>query len=313
MKNLRILSLMSVLLFTAFTFTSCSKDEDDPMPTNNNMSKSIVETATSDAQFSILVDALVRANLVDALNGAGPFTVFAPTNQAFEQLFAELGVSSINEVPMEILTPVLLYHVVSAKATSADLSTGYINTISNATQDGLGIVAYISTEGGVMINNSVKVTTADIMATNGVIHVIDKVMLPPTVVDIAIANSAFSILVEAVVKAGLVDALKAAGPFTVFAPTNDAFEALFATLGVGGVADLTAEQLTPILLYHVVPDNVISTEVSTGMVPTLNTEAMIDITVDNMGVMLDNSAKVTAVDIQANNGVIHVIDKVILP
>jgi len=146
-----------------------------------------------------------------------------------------------------------------------------------------------------------------------VVHVIDKVILPPTVVDIALQNSNFSTLVAALVKAGLVEALSAAGPYTVFAPTNAAFDAAFVALGVSGLDDLSAEALTPILLYHVVPDNVLASEVTTGMVPTLNTESNISITVSDMGVMLDNSANVVATDVQGSNGIIHVIDSVILP
>ena len=142
---------------------------------------------------------------------------------------------------------------------------------------------------------------------------IDEVIVPPTVVDFALTNPNFSILVEAVVKAGLVEALSVPGPFTVFAPTNDAFEALFAELNVTGINDLSAEALTPILLYHVVADNVTSSEVTAGKVPTLNTEASIDIAVDSRGVILNGETSVIAVDVQGTNGVIHVIDKVLLP
>jgi transforming growth factor-beta-induced protein len=143
--------------------------------------------------------------------------------------------------------------------------------------------------------------------------VIDKVLLPPDVVDMAINNKSFSILVEAVVKAGLVDALKADGPFTIFAPTNAAFDALFADLGVNGIADLTADQLTPILLYHVVSGNVRAEDVSSGMVPTLNPDAMLSIEVSQSGVRINESVNVVATNVQGTNGVIHVIDKVLLP
>jgi transforming growth factor-beta-induced protein len=145
-----------------------------------------------------------------------------------------------------------------------------------------------------------------------VIHKIDAVLLPPTVVDLAIANSDFSTLVAAVVKADLVDALSADGPFTVFAPTNAAFDALFIDLGVTGIDDLTADALTPILLYHVVGANVRSDQVTTGSVPSLN-GANIEIVVDDMGVTLNGTANVIAVDVQGTNGVIHAIDQVILP
>jgi transforming growth factor-beta-induced protein len=131
-----------------------------------------------------------------------------------------------------------------------------------------------------------------------------------TVVEIAVSNPDFSILVEAVSKAGLVDALSAEGPFTVFAPTNDAFKSLFSQLGVSGIKDLTAEQLTPILTYHVVSGKVMSTDLSNASVATLNGQKIkIDL---SSGVKI-NDSKVVAADIEGKNGVIHVIDSVLLP
>jgi transforming growth factor-beta-induced protein len=131
-----------------------------------------------------------------------------------------------------------------------------------------------------------------------------------TVVDIAVSNPDFSILVEAVTKAGLAGALSAEGPFTVFAPTNEAFKALFKQLGVGGVKDLTAEQLTPILTYHVVSGKVMSTDLTNTSVATLNGQKIkIDL---SKGVKI-NDSKVTTADISGKNGVVHVIDKVLLP
>ncbi|MBU2649393.1 MAG: fasciclin domain-containing protein, partial [Bacteroidetes bacterium] len=292
---------------------SCDKDDDnDVQPAPVPQEKTVVDVAVNDNNFSILVEALQKANLVQALEGAGPFTVFAPTNDAFNQLFNALGVSGINDLTAETLTPILLYHVLGVKAESGSLNSGYFETLNTFGPDGNSVQLYVNVSKGVVLNGNTNVTAADVMASNGVIHVIDRVLLPPTVVDLAISNTTFSILVEAVVKAGLVDALNAPGPFTVFAPTNDAFQALFSVLGVSGIADLTAEQLTPILLYHVANGNVRSDMVSTGVIPSLN-GANINVEVGSMGVVLNGSAKVIAVDVQGANGVIHVIDQVILP
>jgi transforming growth factor-beta-induced protein len=131
-----------------------------------------------------------------------------------------------------------------------------------------------------------------------------------TVVQIAASNADFSILVEAVTKAGLAGALSAEGPFTVFTPTNDAFKALFKQLGVGGVKDLTAEQLTPILTYHVVSGKVMSTDLSNTSVATLNGQ---NIKIDISNGVKINDSKVTKADISGTNGVVHVIDRVLLP
>lgn len=316
-------------------FTSCKKDDDvtpEPMP---ETSKSIVEIATTTDDFSILTEALVKADLVSALQGDGPFTVFAPTNSAFNMLFNDLGVNGVEDLSAETLRPILLYHVVAAETQSTDITTGYYESLNTNSADNKSVKLYIQADNqkaaltrgsdaqtgeiksklaqSVMINGGTSVVTADVQATNGVIHIIDKVLLPPTVVDFAISNPSFSILVDAVVKAGLVDALSAAGPFTVFAPTNDAFEALFAQLGVSGIADLSAEALTPILLYHVLGDNVISSEVAAGSFSTLNPDAMLNIDIMNSSVMLNENTTVIAVDVQAANGVIHVIDNVLLP
>ncbi len=313
MKNLLSkLTLIALVCSTSLVFTSC-EEETDGAETTNPINKSIVQIASDDANFSILVEALVKADLVTALEAEGPYTVFAPTNDALEALFTKLGVSGINDLSAEALAPILLYHVVGGDIRAANLTNGYVTTMSTSTPDNMGSSVLVNIDNGVMLNSASSVTTADLVGTNGVIHVIDEVIIPPSIVDLALSNDNFSILVEALLKADLVDALNGDGPFTVFAPTNAAFEALFQDLMVDGIADLSAEALTPILLYHVVADNVNSSEVATGMVPTLNTDAELDIKVSNMGVMVDDVASVVVVDVQGSNGVIHAIDRVVLP
>lgn len=303
-----------LMMAAVVVLASCKKDDDEDMmssPTPLPETKNIVETAVADPQFSILVEAVTKAGLADALQANGPFTVFAPTNDAFNMLFDQLGVNGVEDLTAEQLAPILLYHVVSGKVMAADVTTGYIPTLN--TYAGYSVVLLADISKGAQLNGNTNITATDIMASNGVIHVIDKVLLPPDVVDIAIDNSNFSTLVEAVSKAGLVEALKAEGPYTVFAPTNAAFDALFSQLQISGIADLSAEDLTPILLYHVVSGNVRAADVSSGMVPTLKTDAMIDIMVSEMGVKLNGKSNVIATDVQSTNGVVHVIDAVLLP
>lgn len=133
------------------------------------------------------------------------------------------------------------------------------------------------------------------------------------IVEIAVADERFSILVQAVVKADLAEALSAEGPYTVFAPTDDAFKALFAELGVSGIDALTKDQLTPILLYHVVNGKVMAKDVKSGTVPTLNKMASLEIEASNKGVSINKTSNVIITDVEANNGVIHVIDQVLIP
>jgi transforming growth factor-beta-induced protein len=434
-----ILTLMAVFAIGIFTLTSCKKDDDNSGNTMNETSKSITKTALNDPQFSILVQALTKADLANTLDQSGNFTVFAPTNTAFNALFTQLGVTGIDQLSADALRPILLYHVLGTKAISSGLKSGYVSTMSPASGGkylslqvdvmsgvklnnmanvtkadvmasngvihiidkvllpptvadlavanssfttlvsaltGAGLVTtlsnpsgtftvfaptndafaklstvpsdlkpillyhvlgstvysdqvntgfvkslstymgypmdmYINTASGVKINNTANVVMADVVGTNGVIHVIDKVLLPPTVVDIALSNSNFSTLVSAVVKAGLVETLSAAGPYTVFAPTNDAFQMLFSELGVMGINDLTADQLTPILLYHVVAGNNVSSGLTDGSIPTVQGSA-IDVKVGK-GLVLNGNTNVIVADVQGSNGVIHAIDKVLLP
>ncbi len=287
-----------------FTLSSCEKEEE--MTPINEMT--IAQYASTESNFSILVQALSKAGLVNVLNGEGNFTVFAPTNEAFNALFTQLGVSGIQDLSAEALTPILLYHVLGEEKKSNMLTEGYYSTLSSS--QGSYSSLKVGLTGGVKLNKETTVIAADVDVINGVIHAIDKVLLPPTVVDHAINNEAFSILVQAVVKAGLVETLKGAGPFTIFAPTNDAFQALFTALGVSGVNDLTAEQLTPILLYHVVSGNVRSNQLTAGSVATLN--GNIDVTLTPTP-RINGTADIVATDVQAANGVIHVIDEVLLP
>lgn len=294
----------ALLMVGVLFFSSCNNDDE----VENMSEKNVVEVAANAGQFTILIEAVQKAGLAEALSTTENITVFAPTDAAFKALLTELGASSLDDIPLADLTNILLYHVIGSKAMSTDLKSGYFPTLSKSA--GNSISMYISVEGGVSINKNTKVTAADIAAKNGVIHVVDKVILPPSVVNIALDNDNFSILVQAVVKAGLVDALSGTGPFTVFAPTNAAFTALFAQLGISGIDNLTAEQLTPILTYHVVSGNVLSTALSNGQVPTLSGKSL---NVNISGVVKVNDSEVVAANIQGSNGVVHVINKVLLP
>lgn len=298
--------ILGIAVMTGLLFlTSCESESDDMTPMED---MTIAQYASLDENFSTLVQALSKAGLVNVLNGAGNFTVFAPTNAAFDQLFNQLGITGIADLSADALTPILLYHVLGEEKKSMDLSSGYFSTLSPAQNSYLSL--RISLDGGVKLNSETNVIAADVDVKNGVIHVIDKVLLPPTVVDQALSNDSFSILVQAVLKAGLVETLNGDGPFTIFAPTDAAFEALFTQLGISGVEELSAEQLIPILTYHVVSGNIRSDELSAGTVATLNGNIEISLIPSPT---INSTSNIIATDVQALNGVIHVIDEVLLP
>jgi transforming growth factor-beta-induced protein len=267
----------------------------------------IVDVAAGNPNFSTLVAAVTKAELVEALKGPGPFTVFAPTNAAFDALFAQLGVSGVDALSKEQLTPILLYHVLGQEVPSSALKAGQTATTLQG-----GLVTILKGEGKVTVNG-INIVIPDVEASNGVIHAIERVLLPNDLVAVASSTPRLSTLVQAVAKAQLVDALRAKGPFTVFAPTNAAFNTLFVQLGIKGIEDLTKEQLTPILLYHVLGGAVLSTDLSDGLTaPTLLEGNRITVSINGSNVRIDGN-NVAATDVAATNGVVHVLDKVLMP
>jgi transforming growth factor-beta-induced protein len=273
----------------------------------------IVEIAVADGRFNTLVAAVQAAGLVDALNSEGPLTVFAPTDDAFAALPEGTVEALLEDIPT--LTDILLYHVVAGKAMAADV----VELTSVTTLDGKDVSIMVE-DGAVFLNETVQVIITDIEAANGVIHVIDAVLLPPeeemdaemgTIVDVAVADGRFTTLVAAVEAAGLVDALSGDTPLTVFAPTDDAF----AALPEGTIDALLADipTLTNILLYHVVQGKVMAADVVNLEFATTLEGANITISVVDDGVFLNDTVQVIITDVEAANGVIHVIDAVLLP
>jgi len=278
-----------------------------PEPTATEAPQTIVDIAVSAGNFTTLVAALEAAGLVETLQGAGPFTVFAPTDEAFAKLPEGTVEELLKPENKDQLVQILTYHVVAGNVMAADAAK--LNSADTVAM----LPVTIKTEmDKVMINNA-TVAQADIVASNGVIHVIDTVLLPPSdIVDTAIADGRFTTLVAAVQAAGLVDTLKGEGPFTVFAPTDDAF----AKLPAGTVESLllpeNKEQLAGILTYHVVAGQVMAADVVTlTSADTVNGQPVM-VKVED-GKVYINDAEVIITDILTSNGVIHVIDQVILP
>ncbi len=284
--------------------------------------KSIVDIAASDERFSTLVTAIKAAGLVDTLKGEGPFTVFAPTNDAFAALPAGTLDSLLKPENKQQLTDILLYHVVPGKVMASDVAA-LDGKMADTALKGKQIA--IKTDmGNVYLNDKVKVIATDIEASNGVIHVIDSVLLPPAdetasstqpkdIVDTAVADGRFKTLVAAVQAAGLVDTLKGAGPFTVFAPTDDAFAALPAGTLDTLLKPENKQKLIDILTYHVVPGKVMAADVvKLTKAPTVLGKD-INIKVQDGKVILNDKVQVILTDIETSNGVIHVIDGVLLP
>jgi uncharacterized surface protein with fasciclin (FAS1) repeats len=298
MKN-RIINISVALLLSIFIFNAC--DDDDPTPVTPT-EPDIVDIASDNENFSVLTDALVQTGLTDALAGPGPFTVFAPTDEAFAPV-SEV-VAGLSE---DQLTDVLEYHVLAAQVASTDLQPEQI--VSGLNDEDLFITF---SDGTVSINNGAVVADADIMASNGIIHAVDGVLLPDaygTLVDNAQKRYFLTELVNAVVDAGLAETLSDPdAEYTVFAPTNEAFEAI-----ADVAADLTPEELADILLYHVVEGSIESGDLQPSQTVTTLNGAEITITSGDEGAFINGDTEITRVDAVGTNGVFHVIDSVLLP
>jgi len=266
----------------------------------------IIATAMGNKDFSTLVTAIKAADLVEALQGPGPFTVFAPTNAAFAKVDPKTLDSLLKNKPL--LQGVLKYHVVSGRALAADV----VKQNAWATLAGQRIDVKAA-DGKVMSDNAIA-TSTDIKCSNGVIHVIDSVIMPSTIDIVATALQAgkFKTLCAAVEAAGLASTLQGEGPFTVFAPTDEAF----AKLPPGTVENLLKPEnkgkLTALLTYHVVPGRVFSDKVVASKALKTVQGQEIAISVKDGKAMADK-AMIVKTDIDASNGVIHVIDSVLMP
>ena len=328
--NQQLKALLFSTLLGIFFLTGC--DEKDPFDSGSPVPapKSIVDIVTGDRNFSRLAQAVTRANLTGALGGAA-LTVFAPSNAAFAA--AGLDSATIAKTDPAALSAILRYHVLGSAVRSSDLQTG-INR-ETATLNGAAYVSKFDFGTPAVAVNGVRATLLDVAATNGVVHVVDNLLMPPTgsIMDVVRSNPNFTFLLAAVTRANLATALSGAGPLTVFAPSNDAFISTtpFKTLAQINAADPAA--LAAILTYHVTPGRVFTTNfvpeaypVSGGIVvssdakkpgkiPTLSGKTINisgDLKLTGLGNGTDAST-VTRANMLVSNGVIHIIDRVLLP
>jgi transforming growth factor-beta-induced protein len=318
-------TLLSVVLTASMILAACAPATPAPtaeplpepttvpteVPAPVEMPKTIVDIAVADGRFTTLVAAVQAAGLVETLSGEGPFTVFAPTDDAFAKLPAGTVEALLKDIPA--LKDILLYHVVSGKVMAADVVT------LESADTVLGKPVSIKVDMGNVYVNEAQVIITDIEASNGVIHVIDTVLLPPAeeammekdIVDTAVADGRFTTLAAALTAAELIDTLKGEGPFTVFAPTDDAFAKLPAGTVEALLKDLPA--LKDILLYHVVSGEVLAETVVTLTSADTVLGKPVSIKVMDGKVYLNDTVEVIITDVKASNGVIHVIDAVLLP
>ena len=308
------------MLLFAVSVISVSCKDDDPVV---EQPSSIYAIASADADLSNLKAALDRAGLSATLDGTGDFTVFAPSNAAFGAFLTTNGFANLNAVPIPLLKEILLNHVLATKVMAAQVTTGYVSTLAKGSASSTrNLSMFINTASGVKINGVSNVTATDISASNGVVHKVDAVIGLPTIVTHAVANPNFSILVSALTRPDQPNFVSilggtASSPFTVFAPTNTAFTSLLAELGLASLAAVPQATLENALKYHVVAGaNVASTDITNNMNVITFQGGTFKITTTG-GVKITDAnnriSNVIATDVQCSNGIIHAIDKVLLP
>jgi uncharacterized surface protein with fasciclin (FAS1) repeats len=297
---------------------SCD-DNDDNMMTE----KTTYELVSSDSNLSSLKAAIDKAGLSATLNQSGTFTLFAPTNAAFATFLQANGYASLNDVPTAALKTLLMNHVLNSEVKAAAISTGYVSTLAMGSASSTRPISmFINTNGGVKINGVSNVVATDIDANNGVIHKVDAVIGLPTIVTHATANPQFTSLVSALTRSDMPNFVgilsgTANSPFTVFAPTNTAFSSLLTEIGAANLAAIPKTTLENTLKYHVVTGaNVGSNNLTNNMmVPTFQGGSF-KITTTGGAKITDNNNRVSNIivtDVQCSNGIIHAIDKVLLP
>lgn len=290
------------LFLSIFSIASC--DDDDPIidvqPTQN-----IVQIAQANG-FTSLAAALTKAGLVDELQSDTKFTVFAPTNAAFDALLSTIGQTSIDDIPASVLEEILLYHVVSGEVPSSAIATGEVATLN-------GLNVTLATTGGITVNGANVINPFDVEATNGYVHTIDQVLIPSSiapfvnsVLEPAYFSETFTTLIAAAVKADVVETLLNTPNLTIFAPTNDAFS----SAGIDP-ATIDATTLASVLTYHVVGAKVLSNGIPRKATTVNGNEIYFSLVAE--GNFVNGNTKIVAVDIESGSGVVHVIDNVLLP
>lgn len=321
MKIISKFQKIALVAFVAFSFYACSDDDDagDVIEPSNT----IADFVANNDDYSSLAAALEVTGLDATLGGSSNYTVFAPNNAAFNAFLSDNGFGSLDEVPEDVLTEVLMNHVQQGEIMSGDLSTGYITSMATGSASGENLSMYINTDDGVWINGVSEVTDADNEVDNGVIHAVDAVIGLPDITTFATADPTFDILVQALTREEdfpFVETLQmtdAPAPFTVFAPTNDAFAAFLEEMEFEDLNAIPSDVLASTLSYHVITEaNVREEDLSDDMMVETYETGSITINLGDDATITDENgrtATIIATNVQANNGVIHVLDTVLLP
>tara|TARA_S200000501_G_scaffold371185_1_gene413757 strand:- start:62 stop:1048 length:987 start_codon:yes stop_codon:yes gene_type:complete len=319
------------ILFLSLFIISCDDDNESDLCCAGS---SVVDLSSQNENLSTLVSALQLTGLDDVLSSPGAFTVLAPSNEAFDSFLNNIDAISLDDIPLDILSNVLLNHVIVGRFESNMLSNGYASSLALSSASDSNMSIYVNVDNGVKFNGTSTLTSADIIASNGVVHIVDQVIGLPSVVTFALADPNFENLVQALIREDLTQSFvellstpmgSVPTPLTVFAPVNNAFQNLIEELEVASLNDIDEPTLSAVLTYHVLGDlNQRSSNLFNGtiLITLLDQYApgegnlIFNFADNGQGMLTDNNGRtsnIVAVDIQADNGIIHAIDAVVLP
>ncbi len=302
---LRKLTFLVGILFSLTIMQACNIEGD--LPPENEVN--LFGTAEVIPELSIFAEAVELALLSEPLGSLGPFTIFAPNNDAFRVLFSEVGVNNIRQVPPDVLQSLLLYHIVNGRLLSKNITEGELQTFLPETS-----LTISGSGNNIRINEEVSIVRRDIEATNGMIHMVDAVIFPPSnnIME-ALENNGKTIFVQLMIASGLAETLANDGPFTVFAPSNAAFERYLEDNLITGTDFLESPLLQSILSYHISEGILSSQSFTVGPLETINDMPFYFSEAINGNLWLNGIAGITGTNINADNGIIHVIDYVLTP
>ncbi len=305
------LKFISLAYLTVVLLASCKKDYEPQL--NSSADKNIAANIAASADFSIMDEAIKKAGLQEMLEGTEDLTLFAPSNSAFETYFYQIGAEGLSDIAEEDLRSLLLNHLVTGKLMTSAMSKGYINSLNRSAPGNNATTLYISNTDPFIIDGSRKITIPDIACNNGIIHGIDKVIRPESLIDHIINNPDFSMLIQLVLSSGMSDTLVSDGPFTILAPSNAVFQAAMDSMGITTLDPSLLQQLAPLALYHVVQGNYPVNDLPQGSLESMLTGFNLIFDKSSEQVLINNTVKITTPDIQATNGVIHIVDGFCIP
>lgn len=310
MNGIRYL-YVSVFICLMIFYSSCA-DEGDPVDPTELSTFFVIDAIDSEVSLGLLAEAIDHAGLRELLSNESTYTFFAPSNDAL-RIFMDLqGVSEIENLDKDILQNILLYHLIWGASLEEDLITDYVETWSTNSPDESYVSMYINASANVVLNKTSDIILNNIEAENGVLHIIDEVLNLPTIENVISDNEEFSVLLSVIKRLDLDEKMRSNQVLTFFAPNNEAFERFLVALAVEDLAEIPDDTLEDIMLYHFIESNIKMDDFETGSFQTLNKNNNINVEI-GPDIRINNHVTLTDTDIQSVNGVVHMIDEVLLP